>query len=112
MEPSSRAVDARTSPIIHPTWRILAGMVIAQIPGAALGSLWAPIGDGFLDLWYGAAVSLPLGFLIGLIWQKRCASRVIAEYRWHILAYGLFSLAMPVIGFLAMDTLKSAGSAL
>jgi hypothetical protein len=91
----------------HPT-RVLSAIVLAQIPGAAIGCWWAPIGDTFLDLWYGAAVTVPFGFIFGLLWQKQAGRDLLARHRWAIVAYGLFSIALPLFGFLPYDIWRAA----
>jgi|SRR6267154_5418517 len=85
---------------IDATWRIPAALVIAQLPGCALGLLIAATGDTFLDLWYGAAFAMPFGFAGGILWQATRDAATLARRRATILAYGLFSAAMPVLGAL------------
>ena len=97
---NSQSTVARSKLSVHPTWRVLAAMVLVQLPGAAIGWRWAPVGDKFLDLWYGAAFTLPFGFIFGLLWQKRAAPDAFARHRWVIVGYGLFSVVLPVCGVL------------
>jgi hypothetical protein len=62
-----------------------------------------PTNDSFINCWYGAAFAMPFGFLGGLLWQRQVASDTLRDFRWHILAYALFSLAMPIAGLLTYD---------
>lgn len=97
---------------VHPTWRIVVAMVLVQVPGAAIAWRWSPIGDTFLDLWYGAAFALPLGFVFGLLWQKRIAPESLWRHRWIVLGYGLFAVLLPIAGVLTYDIWKRAADAL
>jgi glycopeptide antibiotics resistance protein len=87
---------------------VLGAIVLAQIPGAAIGWWWAPIGDTFFDLWYGAAVTVPFGFILGLLWQEQTAPDSLARHRWVIVAYGVFSTALPLFGWLTYDIWRAA----
>lgn len=89
---------------IHGTWRIYVAMMISQIPAAAVGALVAPTGDRIIDLWYGAALGLPVGFLVGLLWQLHSAPKAVMQHRWHVVALGMFAIALPAVGVLTFDT--------
>ena len=92
---------------IHETWRIYLAMMISEVPAALAGALAAPTGDRFIDLWYGAAFGLPIGFVAGLIWQLRSAPETVMRHRSLVFALGIFAAAMPVAGALTLDTWKS-----
>ena len=93
-------------------WRIVAGLVLSQIPGAAVGLLVEPIaGDRFLNCWYGAAFSMPFGFTLGLLWQIHASVSALADFRWHVLGYGLFAAVMPALGVLTVGVWAHATEA-
>lgn len=103
MSKSSFAADRRRL-TVHPTWRIFAAMALAQLPGAVIGLWLTPTGDRFMDLWYGGAFAMPVGFVFGLLWQSRSAPDVLSKHRLYVLALGLFSVACPVFGALTYGT--------
>jgi hypothetical protein len=96
---------------IHATWRVYVAMVVAQVPAALVGALAAPTGDGFIDLWYGAAFGLPIGFVGGLLWQLRAGPETVMRHRLHVIALGIFAAALPVLGVLTYDTLRQVAAA-
>src|SRR5574341_1238970 len=83
---------------VHPIWRIPVAMLLAGVPGALIGSSLAPLGDAFLDCWYGAAFTMPLGFLFGLLWQTQASRGSLNQHRWVVIGYGLFAVLLPVVG--------------
>jgi hypothetical protein len=101
-----------TSLAIHPTWRIVVAMLVVQIPGAGIG-LWMNrvAGDWLMDCWYGAAFALPFGYVLGVLWQTRVSVHTLAQFRWHVLGYGLFSAAMPAFGALTIGVWTHAAAA-
>ena len=96
---------------IHAAWRMYVAMIISQLPAALVGALAAPTGNGFIDLWYGAAFGLPIGFVGGLLWQLRAAPETIMRHRLHVIALGIFAAALPVVGFLTLDTWRQVATA-
>jgi len=101
-----------TSLAIHPTWRIVAAMLIVQVPGAGIGLWVSPVaGDGFINCWYGAAFALPFGYALGVLWQTSVSVHTLAQFPWHVLAYGLFSAAMPAFGALTLGVWAHAAVA-
>jgi hypothetical protein len=97
MQPKRPAAD-NSPPLLHPTWRVVAGIILAEIPGALIGVSLAPTTDVFTNCWYGAAFAAPFGFVLGLLWQIRVAVETLSTFRWHIFAYGLFSALLPTYG--------------
>jgi len=85
---------------IHPTWRIVAGMIAAQVPGVILGLYIAPTHSTYTNCWYGAAFAMPFGFVGGLLWQITAAVQTLVMYRWIVVGYGLFSAVLPAFGAL------------
>ena len=85
------------------TWRVFYAMILASGPGAAMGWRLQPIGETLMDCWYGGALSMPIGFMLGLFWQSRAAPRSIASNVRAILVYGGFSLALAVFALLTRD---------
>ena len=85
-------------------------MMISQVPAALVGALVAPTGDGFIDLWYGAAFGLPIGFVGGLIWQLRSAPEIVTRHRSHVIALGITAAALTVVGVLTIDTWKTVAA--
>jgi len=105
---NTQSIADRVKPSMQATWRVLVAMVLVQPLGAALGWRWAPVGDTFLDLWYGAAFTLPFGFLLGPLWQRRAARDTLARHRWPIVGYELFSVVVPLYGVLTYDIWRAA----
>ena len=89
-------------------WRVLIGMLAAQCCGAVIGFLAEPIGDAFIDVWYGGAFATPFGFVAGALWQWRAAPTEFRSERRTVVTLGLFSLALPIFGILTFDTWASA----
>ena len=90
-------------PSMKATWRILYAMLLVQPPGAAIGWRLQPIGDTFMDCWYGGALSMPIGFALGLLWQRHAVPRSIASNRRAVLVYGGFSIALLLVAVLTRD---------
>jgi hypothetical protein len=106
------AMPEVTAVPIHPTWRIVVAMVLVQIPGALIGFWINPIaGDWFMNYWCGAAFALPFGYVLGVLWQINASVQILAQFRWHVMAYGLFAAVMPVFGALAIGVWRHAAAA-
>lgn len=91
--------------VTHPTWRITAGMAIAQAPGVTAGLMIEPLAeDWFMNAWYGGAFAMPFGFVLGLLWQIHTSVTTLVEFRWHVLFYGLFAALLPTAGALSFST--------
>jgi hypothetical protein len=95
--------SGRSASSVHPTWRIGVAVLLAQLPGVVLGLWLSPVGDWFMNSWYGAALAAPFGFVGGLLWQIEVDVNVLRIFRWHVLGYGLFSAALPTFGVLSFD---------
>src|ERR1044071_5938473 len=95
----------RSQTLVHPTWRIAAGLLLVQVPGIAVGLVVKPVGaDWFMNCWYGGAFSMPIGFVLGLLWQTGASVDTWVRFRWHVLGYGLFAALMPIVGVLSFHT--------
>lgn len=56
---------------LRPIWRIIVAIVLAQLVGGGVGLCIHFHHFPFYNLWYGAALSMPVGFFIGLVWYLR-----------------------------------------
>jgi hypothetical protein len=90
--------------LLRPVWRMLAVLAVVQIAGAFVGLIQKPVGYAPIDLWYGGAYATPLGFIAGAVWQSFSRPGSLAENKIVVGFIAAMSVALPVFGYLTMDT--------
>ena len=89
-----------------PVWRILLVIIFAQFIGMTVSILSNYFGHIFLNVWYGAAYALPIGFILGLLWHIQAVPNSYSTNRLVIILIGLISILLPLFGFFTYDTLR------
>jgi len=87
----------------RPIWRVATSILTAQIVGSILGVATDLTGELFFNLWYGAAYAMPVGLILGLLWQAVTDPRGLVHNVRVLLLLGVISIALPLFGFLTFD---------
>lgn len=93
--------------LVKPVWRILALVAVVQILGGLIGLGQEPVGYRPIDFWYGGVYATPLGFILGCLWQVTSCPGSLAENRLVVWFMAIASIALPVFGYLTLDTWQS-----
>ncbi len=90
-----------------PIWRVILVLCCSQLTGGFIGVCFLAKSP-FLAFWCGAALAMPVGFLLGLIWHCWTSSKGRTD--WCLVAFvGLLAVNMAVWGYITLVTTDADG---